>query len=114
MIENVSKMAKMKGQEGKLLVYVHYVRSAPWNISNSIGSEVKYRRCGTVMLKKTIEYSISTKREGRIGLHSLPSTFDFYERHIGMKALGFDRNYQNLMYFETTKTQSEEILNLGD
>ena len=114
MIVDVSRIARMKGQEGKLLVCVHYVQSVPWNISISIGSEVKYRRCGTVMLKKAIDYSISTKRGGRFGLHSLPSSIDFYKRKIGMTALGLDRKYQHLKYFETTIAQSKEILSLGD
>ena len=114
MIVDVSRIARMKGQEGKLLVYVHYVQRAPWNISNSIGSDVKYRRCGTVMLGKAVEYSASLKSEGRVGLHSLPSTIDFYKRKIGMTALGLDRRHQNLMYLETTYRLSKSILNLGD
>ncbi len=66
------------------------------------------------MIRKAIEYSASIRREGRVGLHSLQSTIEFYKRKIGMTALGFDRKYQNLMCFETTHGLSKHILNLGD
>ncbi len=72
MIVDVSRISKLNEQGGKFLVYVDYVQSAPWNKSDGVESMKKFKRCGTVTIKKAIQYSLLLQREGRIGLHSLP------------------------------------------
>ena len=51
--------------------------------------------------------------KGRIGLHSLPQSNNFYANKVGMTDMGQDEEYQNLRYFEMTPEQAEAFIEKG-
>lgn len=114
MIVDLNRKSRLPNQNGRPLVYVDFVQSAPWNMSEEYGRTNKYRKCGTIMLRKAARFSASLGWKGLIGLHSLSSSIGFYKRKMSMTSLGLDNEYQNLTYFETTVEQAQEILRQGD
>ena len=60
-----------------------------------------------------IRLSIEEGYKGRIGLHSLPQSNDFYSNRCGMIDLGADPHYQNLRYFEATPEIAQHLIGKG-
>jgi hypothetical protein len=106
MLVNMSKTAKAAEQSGKELVYVELLATAPWN-RKSMVSAPKYQGVGRLLIATAVELSVQEEFKGRIGLHSLPASIEFYRNACAMKDLGPDPNYQNLHYFEMTETQAK-------
>lgn len=92
-------------QAGQHLVYVDYLETAPWN-QQKIVSVPEFGGIGTVFLRAAVEISRDEGFHGRIGLHSLPQSEDFYRR-LEMSELGGDPAKQNLKYFEMTSRQAD-------
>lgn len=84
--------------EGKRLIYVEGIASAPWN-RQFIQRPPKLKGVGTALLAFARTRSIELGYEGRVGLHSLPGAEEFYENQ-GMINLGEDEDYDDLIYFE--------------
>ncbi len=84
--------------EGKRLIYVDGIASAPWN-REIIQSPPQLKGVGTALLAFARNRSIELGYEGRVGLHSLPGAEEFYDRQ-GMIDLGEDEDYDDLIYFE--------------
>lgn len=114
MITELTKRARLKGQENDHLVYVDFVEAAPWNRREILGEPPRYSGCGSILIRAAIEYSKLEGFKGRIGLHSLPQANDFYANKVGMTDMGQDPDYQNLRYFEMTPEQSEAFIKEGD
>ncbi len=85
-------------KEGKRLIYVDGVASAPWN-RQFIQRQPKLKGVGTALLVFARTRSIELGYEGRVGLHSLSGAEEFYENQ-GMINLGEDEDYDDLIYFE--------------
>ncbi len=87
------------------VLYVDYVEVAPWNyrVPQNRGvaavREPRFRGVGALLLGEAIRMSLGATAGGRVGLHSLPQAEDFYS-HCGMKRIGPDPNYYDLVYFE--------------
>lgn len=107
-ISQISQVARIESQKGRPLVYVDYLEAAPWNCSYH-GSPVLYRGIGTALITAAIELSLEEGYKGRIGLHSLPQSNDFYAK-LGMTDLGPDAKCQKLRYFEMTSEQAKDCL----
>ncbi|WP_375204059.1 GNAT family N-acetyltransferase [Hyphococcus sp.] len=114
MITELTKRARLKGQENDHLVYVDFVEAAPWNRREILGEPPRYSGCGSILIRAAIEYSKLEGFKGRIGLHSLPQANDFYANKVGMTDMGQDPDYQNLRYFEMTPEQAEAFIKEGD
>ncbi|MBH8576094.1 GNAT family N-acetyltransferase [Nostocaceae cyanobacterium CENA369] len=84
--------------EGKRLVYVEGIASAPWN-REPIQRPPRFKGVGTALLSFARTRSLELGFEGRVGLHSLPGAEKFYE-NLGMIELGEDEDYDELVYFE--------------
>jgi hypothetical protein len=93
------------------LVYVDYLATAPWNLSQRT-EEPRFRQCGTALMKMAIQHSLDLGHEGRIGLHSLSQAESFYAQK-GMENLGVDVNYESLNYFEMTVKKAKIFLSNG-
>jgi hypothetical protein len=104
MLKTDGEVARLPGEQGKALVYVVFLASAPWNLP-SIVPHPRFRGVGTVMMRTAIETSIDLGFKGRVGLHSLPQSEVFYAR-MGMTTLGNDPNKENLNYFEMAPEQA--------
>lgn len=114
MIVDLSKKAKLLEQQGQNLVYIEFIHTAPWNERLLSIDPIRFKRCGTVMVRKAIRYSTDLSLEGRIGLHSLKGSEGFYKNHVKMCDWGKDFQYGGLRYFEMTPSQSESFLTEGD
>ena len=83
--------------EARLLT-VRYVATAPWNrrLQNQPG---RFGRVGTVLLTQAGADSHALGYEGRIGLHSLHGSDEFYRR-LGFSDFGPDPANRGMTYFE--------------
>lgn len=115
MIMDLSKRARIESQVNNHIVYIDFIEAAPWNRQelNSKRKLVGYAGCGSILIRAAIELSKAEGFKGRIGLHSLPQSNEFYANRIGMTDLGKDSSYENLRYFEMTSEQAEAFLKGG-
>ena len=93
-------LSRLPEQAGKLLIYLAYIESAPWNIKEYCDNP-RFSGVGKEFFKVVVKFSDRLGLEGRVGLHSLPNVESFYEDVCRMIPLGHDPNYENLMYFES-------------
>jgi hypothetical protein len=112
-LETTRRRCRIEVQKGKNLVYVEYVENAPWNRKELLFDPPTYRGVGSILIRAAIETSAAEGFKGRIGLHALPQSNDFYANKCGMTDLGPDASYQNMHYFEMTAEQSEEFIARG-
>jgi hypothetical protein len=103
------KDSQIASQRGRPLVYVHFLAAAPWNLA-SIVAEPRFSLVGSILVAAAIQLSMEEEFQGRIGLHSLPQSDDWYRKTCGMTDLGPDQTVQNLRYFEMTPEQASEFL----
>lgn len=115
MIMDLSRRARIHTQINSHLVYIHFLETAPWNRQdlNNKNKVVGYSGCGSILLYAAVELSKAEGFKGRIGLHSLPQSNEFYANRIGMTDLGKDSSYENLRYFEMTPETAEAFLKGG-
>jgi hypothetical protein len=114
-IETVGEFCRCRlpEQEGKALVYIDYVEVAPWNLKPlmiALGEKPRYGAIGSRMVEAAVRKSKEEECKGRVGLHSLPITEQFYRRVCGMTAVGRDSAKQNLLWLEYTPEQAEKFL----
>ena len=106
MITDQTRRAKIASQKDDHLVYVEFLEAAPWNRKELHGQQPRYKGSGSILVHAAIALSKMEGFKGRIGLHSLPQSNDFYANSCGMTDLGQDATYQNLRYFEMTPEQA--------
>ncbi|KAB2645360.1 MAG: GNAT family N-acetyltransferase [Verrucomicrobia bacterium] len=107
MLVNLTKLtARLPSQKGKDLAYIEFVSTAPWNRPEISGLQ-QFHGIGINMVRAAVELSRNEGFHGRIGLHSLSQAASFYGKTCGMSALGQDRHYDDLDYFEMTPAQAD-------
>lgn len=107
MLVNLTKLtARLPSQKGKDLAYIEFVSTAPWNRPEISGVQ-QFHGIGINMVRAAVELSRNEGFHGRIGLHSLSQAASFYANTCGMSALGQDRHYDDLDYFEMTPAQAD-------
>jgi len=79
------------------LCYVELISSAPWN-RIKFSAKPKYKGAGRALIATAISLSVELELGGRVGLHSLEESLDWY-RHLDFTDCGFDENSQ-MQYFE--------------
>jgi hypothetical protein len=105
LVNLVSSTARLPEQQGKHLVYVDFVSTAPWNRPDFVDTP-RFVGVGSVLIRVAVELSRAEGFRGRIGLHSLGQAERFYRKTCGMTDVGPDTGYYNLRYFEMTETQA--------
>lgn len=100
--------ARSPGDEGKELVYIEYIETAPWNYGK-LASTPRYKGVGIQLVKAAIELSGKEGFHGRVGLHSLPQSEETYEK-FGMTRYGADPSKEDLVYFEFSRTEADRFL----
>jgi hypothetical protein len=113
MTVDLSKRARMPGQERQHLVYVDFLEAAPWNRNDLAEEPSKFGGCGSILINAAIQQSMLEGYKGRIGLHSLPQANNFYANVCGMTDLGQDASYENLRYFEFTPDDAQRFVEKG-
>jgi hypothetical protein len=113
--DKTTKRCRIEQQKGKHLVYLDYVENAPWNRKELLYDPPKYRGIGSILVRTAIELSKEEEFKGRIGLHSLPQSNNFYANTCGMTDLGIDPDpsYSPMRYFEMTPEQAEAFIAKG-
>lgn len=92
-------------QEGKPLVYVSYIEVAPWNQTPISGIVPQFVGVGSLLMRAAIETSRENEFAGRVGLHSLRRSENWYRNTCGMTEHG--QSKQGLRYFEMTPDQAD-------
>jgi len=108
MLVDVTKFAKLPVQEGRELVYVDFLATAPWNRPNFVQAP-KYKGIGRLLIATAVSLSLTLEFKGRIGLHSLPQSENWYATVCGFTAGGYDQE-KKLHYFEMTEVQAASFL----
>lgn len=112
----VGHTCRLTEQAGKPLVYVDYLESAPWNIKSlmaALGKQARYGGIGSLLMEAAVQKSKDEGFKGRLGLHSLPTSEQFYLKTCGMTAVGRDPSKQNLLWLEFTPEQAERFISRG-
>lgn len=112
LIDTATKRCRLAEQKGKNLAYVEFVENAPWNRPELVTTP-HYRGVGSILIRAAIALSEEEEFKGRIGLHSLPQSNNFYANTCGMSDLGPDADYQDLRYFEMTEKQAAAFIEKG-
>jgi hypothetical protein len=103
MLSTLAAKGRLAGQEGKAVLYIEFLETAPWNLRDLVGTP-QLLGVGIRLLEAAIIFSEEEGFCGRIGLHSLPQSDDFYRKY--MTDLGPDSNQsQGLRYFEMSAEQ---------
>lgn len=113
MILDTLPSARLSSQFGKPMVYIDYLEVAPWNRRHLPGDIPRYSAVGSILMRAAIEISLQEGFKGRVGLHSLPQSNDWYANKCGMTDLGPDSTKQNLRYFEMTPEIAQAFINKG-
>lgn len=103
LIQTANAFCRLPSQKDKGMVLVLFVATAPWN-SHVVVPSPRYGQVGTVLIAAAIKISNDLGFDGRIGLHSLPQSEDWYARN--MTDGGIDMR-KSLRYFEVTPEQAE-------
>jgi len=109
MVSTAGNACRIASQKGKPLVYVEYLTAAPWNLRLFV-PEPRYRSVGPVLIAAAVQLSRDEEFAGRIGLHSLSQSDDWYRDVCGMTDLGQDPAAGHLRYFEMTPEQASNFL----
>ena len=108
MLSTLAVKGRLAGQVGKAVLYVEYLEGAPWNVRDLAGTP-QFLGVGIRLLEAAVEYSEEEGFGGRIGLHSLPQSDEFYRKY--MTDLGPDSSQsQGLRYFEMSAEQVRYFL----
>lgn len=108
MLLTLAVKGRLAGQAGKAVLYIEFLESAPWNLRDLAGIP-QFLGIGVRLLEAAIEFSEEEGFGGRIGLHSLPQSDDFYRKY--MTDLGPDLSQsQGLRYFEMSPEQVRYFL----
>jgi hypothetical protein len=100
--------ARLPIQNGKSLIYIAYIESAPWNLTEYT-KQRQYSGIGSILLGAAQQFSNRIGFDGRIGLHSLPDTESFYERECNMIKIQ-QNDDDGLVYYEMTPQISRAFL----
>lgn len=112
-VDTVGRSCRLPEQQGKPLVYVDYIETAPWNVrllTEPLGRRQQYRGVGTRLFEAAVLQSEEEGFRGRLGLHSLPGSEGFYVKECGMTPVGRDPHKQNLLWCEFTPEQARRYL----
>ena len=93
--------ARLEPSVGRPLVYVDFLEAAPWNLRRFV-PDPRFRGAGQSLMAAAARLSECLGYDGRVGLHALEQSEDYYARACQMSTLGPDREYNDLWYFEWT------------
>lgn len=103
------KFARLDPDNGKPIVYVDIVETAPWN-AKEFTTHPLYKGVGLRLIQAATQSSVDEGFSGRVGLHSLPQSTPFYTTACEMALLGPDSNYHSLDYLELTAANAANLL----
>lgn len=102
MVKLAGQVARLPPDQGKDIVYIDYLESAPWNLATMVDTPL-YGGIGPTLMQTAVAVSYEEGFHGRIGLHALPQSEGFYRDDCGMQCCGPDPSYEKLPYYEMTR-----------
>ena len=115
-LETAGRSCRLPEQKGKPLVFVDYLETAPWNIkplAQALGRSPQFGAVGTRLIEAAVRKSLDEGFKGRIALHSLTTSEQFYLEKCGMTAVSRDSAKQDLLWCEFTPEQAQTFLGEG-
>jgi hypothetical protein len=112
LLETDGHFSRLPHGDGVPLVYINLLATAPWNLVPVV-SVPRYSGVGTTLFHAAIAMSKELGFKGRIGLHALPDSEEWYEKH-GLTCLGPDTAKQDLKYYELSTDQADKLTSEGD
>ena len=112
-VDTVSQCCRLREQQGQPLVYIDYLEVAPWNIRKltaALDRQPEFGAVGTRLVEAAVRQSMAEGFEGRVGLHSLPTSERFYLDGCGMLPGDLDTGKQELLWCEFTPERAERFL----
>ncbi len=100
-------MPQRSRRSPKNLIYIAYLEAAPWN-QQKLPFFTRYGATGKTMILEAVAISREQGYGGRIGLHSLPQSIEFYHR-LGLTYLFDDADYEGLPYFEYNPVEGDTL-----
>jgi hypothetical protein len=111
--KTIPHVARLRPDQGKPLVYLDYLETAPWNWNiPELGQPGRFAAVGSVLFWRAVKQSEEEGFHGRVGLHALPQAVSFYER-LGMTPFGPDPAKSGLPYFELSRQGAQKVLSSG-
>lgn len=102
-----SRISKLVTHKQTSILYVEYVATAPWNRCQI--ERQQYSGVGSAIILHALKLSAEEEMNGRIGLHSLPQSEEFYRDKWKMTDLGYGQGSE-LRYFEMSEEVAAEWL----
>lgn len=96
--------ARIPTQLGRELVYVELVSTAPWNRPELV-TDPRYKGVGIALLGTAISKSVDLGFGGRIGLHSLQQSENWYRGIEELTDVEYD-TVKKMRYFEMTEANA--------
>jgi len=107
MVELVAHSAQLAPDQGKPLVYVEFLESAPWNLKDTC-EDPRYGLIGVRLLEVVVRLSIDEGFHGRVGLLALPQVGSFYEKYLMTQVEGAGKS--GMKYYEMTRDNAKRFL----
>ena len=108
MLVDIAKFGRVAGQQGRELVYIELLATAPWNRPKLV-PKPRYKGVGRILLGTAISLSVDLEFKGRVSLHSLPQSESWYRTVAGLTDGGYD-SAKKMQYFEMTEAQAAAFL----
>ncbi|WP_031552598.1 GNAT family N-acetyltransferase [Parvularcula oceani] len=111
---DASHRSRVSDRRTDHILYVEFLEVAPWHRPEAAGTRRRMKGIGSILMRAAIERSKIEGFKGRIGLHSLPQSNDFYGNVCGMTDFGADPDYSHeLRYFEMDEEAAARFLERG-
>lgn len=108
MVVDLTQRCELSEQADEHLVYIENLAVAPWN-RDEIQSPRRFGGLGKVMLALAVELSRNEGWDGRVGLHSLSQSEDFYQK-CSLVRVKKDSSHEDLWYYEFTPSLANKFL----
>lgn len=112
MVVDSNQFALHPSHQGKELVHIARLATAPWNRTNTV-ARPKYKGAGRALVATAISLSIDLEFRGRVCLHSLPQSEGWY-RSSGFIEVTDPNPKNTLKYFELTADAAAKYFQEGE
>lgn len=112
MVVDSNQFALHPAQQGKELVHIARLATAPWNRTKTV-DRPKYKGAGRALVATAVSFSIELEFGGRIGLHALPQSEEWY-RLCGFYEVPDPNPKNTLKYFEMSADAAVKFLQEGE
>lgn len=106
-VDVTDHVSRLQGELGRQLVYIDLLATAPWNRPRFVERPV-YKGIGPLFVVTAISLGVELEYQGRVGLHSLPQSRDWYLAQ-GFTQVAYDEP-KRMYYFEMSEAQASKYI----